>query len=113
MKVTVVLIFSLISLNILSEEYLCSIVLSEDVEMEIKTYERIGSVFRKTSLYGESVFQIRKETEEFIILNKTYNYPDIYTVFLDKKNKNIVEDYIVFEDHMTTTRTSGKCLIKN
>lgn len=113
MKVTVVLILFLLSLNIYSEEYVCSTSFSGEDEVEVKTYERIGSVFKKTSQYGESFFKITKETEEFIILNETYNYSDIFTVFLDKKNKIIVEDYIVFEKPESIARITGKCLIKN
>ena len=96
MKVTVFLIFSLISLNIFSEEYVCSVDLSQTgrTGTEIKTYKRMGGVFIKTHRFGEDIFQIVKETEEFIILNETYNYSSIYTVFLNKKNKKLVEDWL-------------------
>lgn len=106
----------LVSLNSFSEEYVCSLDLSQigrGDEMEIKTYERIGSVFKKTSESGVYILEITKETEEFIILNQTYNYPDIYITFISKKNKNTVEDYIIFEDPEKVTRLTGKCLIKN
>ena len=112
MKVTVILIFFLISLNIFSEEYVCSVSYSGSDFLEVKTYERYGSIFRKTHKYGESFFQITKETEEFIRLNETYEYPSIYLVFLDKKNNKIVEEFTQFEVPDSYTRITGKCLIK-
>tara|TARA_A100001011_G_C13775186_1_gene620861 strand:+ start:143 stop:493 length:351 start_codon:yes stop_codon:yes gene_type:complete len=116
MKVTVFLFLILVSLNSFSEEYVCSLDLSQigrEDEMEIKTYERIGGVFKKTSDFGVSILEITKETEEFIILNETHNYPHIYLTFINKKNKNTVEDYIIFEDPEIVPRMTGKCLIKN
>ena len=114
-KLFVTLFFLSLSTEIFSEEYLCSINLSQlgQTGQEIKTYKRMGGVFLKTSRFGEGIFQIAKETEEFIILNKTYNYSSIYTVFLNKNNKKLVEDYIVFSEPEDMLRVSGECLIKN
>ena len=112
-KVTVFFILILVSLNSFSEEYVCSVSYSGDDNLEIKTYERRGGVFKKTSEFGMENFQITNETEEFIILTQIQSFPAIFTVFLDKKNKNIVEDYVEFDDPDSLYRITGKCIIKN
>ncbi len=99
----------LFSLNIFSEEYLCTFPNQEG----LTTYERIGSEFKRTQYYVSDFYQITKETEEFIILNQTYDYPDIYTIILDKKNETIIEDYISFDDLKLLARIKGKCLIRH
>ena len=113
MKVTVFLISILISFNVLSEEYVCSVSYSKSDVLEVKTYQRNGSVFIKNDQFGESIFQITYETEEFIILNQTYEYPWIFITFLDKENKNIVEEFTMFDKTDSFSRITGKCLIKN
>lgn len=54
-----------------------------------------------------------RKTEEFIILNQTYEYPWIFITFLDKENKNIVEEFTQFDKTDSFSRITGKCLIKN
>lgn len=107
------LFFSLISLDTFSEEYVCSVSYPESEEIEVKTYERNGNIFQQTSQFGEKLFQITNETEEFLILNDTFDFPIIFIVFLDKKNENIVEEFINFGKTDSFSRITGKCLIKN
>ena len=113
-EIRVFFILILVSLNSFSEEYACSINLSQvgQTGMQIKTYKRIDGAFLKTDQFGESIFEIAKETEEFIILNQTYYYSSIYTVYLDKKNNELIEDYISFSTPDELIRVKGECLIK-
>lgn len=117
MKVIVFLIFSLVSLNIFSEEYVCSAELSaygEPGEVQTKVFQRKGNMFKHITKDEENYREILLETEEFIILVQTYTIPSVYMIYLDKKNGNFTEDFLFLDKEVhTTKRLVGKCLIRN
>ncbi len=116
MKVTVFFILILVSLNSFSEEYICSSELSQfgrEGEVEIITYERVGDSFKSTSENGVGYLQVSKETEEFILLTRTYSFPSIRIILLHKKKKEVIDEYLNFDEVKSSTPLVGKCLIKN
>ena len=63
-KVTAIFILILVSLNIFSEEYICSSELSQigrDGEVEIITYERSGDIFIQTSHLSVNTYKFWKK----------------------------------------------------
>ena len=99
----------------IAEKYICSAELSSHGrpgEVETKTYKREGKFFVKTNKNGEYDHSILKETNSFIILTKTYNYPDLFVTIIDKKKLNFIESYASIElEFNTKIPTSGKCFI--
>ena len=99
----------------IAEKYICSAELSSHGrpgEVETKTYKREGNFFVKTYKNGEGDHSILKETNSFIILTKTYNYPDLFITIIDKKKLNFIETYSSIEvNYNTKIPTSGKCFI--
>ena len=99
----------------IAEKYICSAELSSHGrpgEVETKTYKREGKFFVKTNKNGEYDHSILKETNSFIILTKTYNYPDLFVTIIDKKKLNFIESYSSIEiNYNTKIPTSGKCFI--
>ncbi len=114
-KVTAIFILILVSLNIFSEEYICSSELSQigrDGEVEIITYERSGDIFIQTSHLSVNYLQILEETEEFILLVRTFSYPSIRIIFLNKKKQEVVDEFLSFDNVTSSKPLVGKCLIK-
>ena len=99
----------------IAEKYICSAELSSHGrpgEVETKTYKREGKFFVKTNKNGTYDHSILKETNSFIILTKTYNYPDLFVTIIDKKKLNFIESYASIElEFNTEIPTSGKCFI--
>ena len=101
-----------------SEEYICSASLvdfDKPREVETKTYKRDGNLFLKTHQYGEDYFSILKENNEFIVLTKTYDYPDVFITIINKNKKTFYENYL---STLTPTLAKesakplvGKCII--
>ena len=77
MKVTVFLIFTLISLNIFSEEYFCS-----DGNNFLSVMEREGSKFLYKTKAVESTLEIVYEDSEYLFLIGNFNS---YRSFLNEK----------------------------
>ena len=113
------LLFNVFSISFIksaiAEKYICSAELSSHGrpgEVETKTYKRKGKFFVKTNKNGEYDHSILKETNSFIILTKTYNYPDLFVTIIDKKKLNFIESYASIElEFNTEIPTSGKCFI--
>ena len=89
------LLFNVFSISFIksaiAEKYICSAELSSHGrpgEVETKTYKREGNFFVKTSKNGQDDHSILKETNSFMILTKTYNYPDLFITIIDKKKIN-------------------------
>ena len=113
------LLFNVFSISFIksaiAERYICSAELSSHGrpgEVETKTYKREGNFFLKTYKNGEDDHSILKETNSFIILTKTYNYPDLFITIIDKKKLNFIESYASIElEYNTEIPTAGKCFI--
>ena len=109
----------LISSFLFSEEYVCSSSLEgfsdpENKKVVLSSYDRNGNIFIRTNQYGKSEFNILKETESFIILTKTYIYPDIFITIINKNTKTYSETYLVGETGLekVTNPTIGRCIVK-
>ena len=113
------LLFNVFSISfiksVIAEKYICSAELSSHGrpgEVETKTYKREGNFFIRTNKNGEYDHSILKETNNFIILTKTYNYPDLFLTIIDKKKLNFIESYASIElEYNTKIPTAGKCFI--
>ena len=113
------LLFNFFSISFIksaiAEKYICSAELSSHGrpgEVETKTYKREGNFFVRTNKNGQHDHSILKETNSFIILTKTYNYPDIFLTIIDKKKLNFIETYSSIElEFNTEIPTSGKCFV--
>ena len=113
------LLFNVFSISFIksaiAEKYICSAELSSHGrpgEVETKTYKREGNFFVKTNKNGQGDHSILKETNSFIILTKTYNYPDLFITIIDKKKLNFIESYASIElEFNTKIPTAGKCFI--
>ena len=101
--------------NVKSEEYICSAELSafgRPGEVEIGKYERIGNYFLATFESGKSKFSILNETSEFIVLAKTYSYPDVFITILDKQKGTLYERYLsITEGNKKSMPTIGTCIV--
>tara|TARA_X000000368_G_C22756020_1_gene590513 strand:+ start:287 stop:640 length:354 start_codon:yes stop_codon:yes gene_type:complete len=117
MKVTVFLISILISLNALSETYVCSQELSKfnrPGEVETIKYERKGYGFTDSIID----YQIFHESESHLILTKlfTFNSPSLYVFFINKETNewggsaNSMNEFKI-ED--PDPHTYGKCVVVN
>ena len=109
-------VFSILFIkSAIAEKYICSAELSSHGrpgEVETKTYKRAGNGFVKTNKYGQGDHSILKETSGFIILTRTYNYPDLFITIIDKKKLNFIESYASIElEYNTEIPTAGKCFI--
>ena len=113
------LLFNVFSISFIksaiAEIYICSAELSSfgrPGEVETKTYKRKGSFFVRNNKKGEYDHSILKETNSFIILTRTYDYPDLFITIIDKKKLNFIESYSSIEvNYNTKIPTSGKCFI--
>ena len=113
------LLFNVFSISFIksaiAEKYICSAELSSfgrPGEVETKTYKRKGSFFVRNNEEGEYDHSILKETNSFIILTRTYDYPDLFITIIDKKKLNFIESYSSIEvNYNTKIPTSGKCFI--
>jgi hypothetical protein len=113
------LLFNVFSISFIksaiAEKYICSAELSSHGrpgEVETKTYKREGNSFLRTNKNGQYDHSILKETNSFIILTKTYNYPDLFITIIDKKKLNFIEAYASIElEYNTEIPTSGKCFL--
>ena len=63
-------------------------------EYAVNSFERVGDTYMKRGNSVNKSFDIAQETEEFILLTKTYDYPGILVSILDKKNKTYQESYV-------------------
>ena len=113
-KATVFLIFSLVSFNLVSEEYLCSGIVGN--ETETKSYERKGDYFLYTTMGWK--FRTLHENETHIMLGYINYYkfdtPPETTLFLtiiDKKTLYFSERYMSSESD-TDSFLNGKCALK-
>ena len=79
----------LFSSQVFAEGYYCTAELSNynrPGETQSKIYKREGVHFKRiTSENKISKFEITKETDNFIILTRTYKYPDIFVKAKKKK----------------------------
>ena len=112
MRVTVFLIFSLISQDVLSEEYLCSGIVGD--ETETKSYERKGNHFLYTTTGWK--FRILHENEVHLMLGNIQYYEStsettLFLTIIDKKNLKFTERYISSGDN-TDNFLGGKCSLK-
>ena len=112
LRVTVFLIFSLISLDVLSEEYLCSGILGD--ETETKSYERKGNHFLYTTMGWK--FRILHENERHLMLGNIEHYEStiettLFLTIIDKKTLKFTERYISSGNN-TNSFLGGKCSLK-
>ena len=112
LRVTVFLIFSLISQDVLSEEYLCSGIVGD--ETETKSYERKGNHFLYTTQGWK--FRILHENERHLMLGWIEYYEsttntNLFLTIIDKKTLNFTERYISSENNMDSF-LGGKCSLK-
>ena len=102
-------------LKVNAEEYLCASDLgafNRSDEVEVKKYTRRGNSFEKTSQNGKSNFSILKETNKFIILTKTYQYPDVFVTIIDKNTNEFYENYLTISTGSQPAKPLfGKCII--
>ena len=109
------IIFSYEKVN--AENYFCSAELSNlgrEGQYEKKTYKRSGKTFNVNFAYRNIEFQILRETKEFIILTNSdgYSYPAVLVALIDKKNKEIYENYLSIKDReKPAIPTFGKCVL--
>lgn len=63
-------------------------------EYTTNSFERVGDTYMKKGNSVNKRYDIAQESEEFILLTKTYDYPGILISILDKKNKTYQESYV-------------------
>ena len=89
-QMLVFILFFFIALPCIAEEYICSLELSSldrAGEVEMKTLLRKSNYFIRTNHEGEqSIFNILHETQSFIMLTQTYEYPSLFFIIIDKNN---------------------------
>ena len=86
-----------ISINVYAETWSCIASLENfgmPEEYAVNSFERVGDTYMKRGNSVNKSFDIAQETEEFILLTKTYDYPGILVSILDKKNKTYQESYV-------------------
>ena len=105
--------FSISFIKVIAEKYLCSAELSSHSRPgEVRQTQEKRKIFCKNNKNGEYDHSILKETNSFIILTKTYNYPDLFITIIDKKKLNFIESYASIElEYNTEIPTSGKCFL--
>ena len=104
--------FLILSFNSFSQEkYICSLDLSPYGQsgFEVKTYERTGNYFKKTTDSGNVYyFNILEDNESFLTLvEATSNYPTVFVTFIDKKNNTFFE-YYLNPEHMDEKERSKR-----
>ena len=117
MKVTVFLIFTLISLNVFSEEYVCSFQLKNSIGMEF--VERNGNHFIIS--YGDEPgirMEILKETNNFLTLvnvDEIVSFDQsILLYILDKQSLTISSWFLqTIVKKEETRQTNGNCILRN
>ena len=121
MKVTVFFISILLSLNVLSETYICSQELSrfnQPGKIETMRFERNGNIFMG-GIEGGSSFQynIDLDSKSFLILTNLNDFiPSLAIVFIDKDTKEWGMSYLSMAEFMrfpTNPLSYGKCVVVN
>ena len=106
--------------QVFAEGYYCTAELSNynrPGETESKIYKREGVHFKRINSKNKiSKFEITKETDNFIILTRTYKYPDIFVTIINKENMEFVEKYVTVAceqfDGCKGSTLKGKCLLE-
>ena len=120
MKTTLLTIYLLlVTSQVFAESYYCTAelsILNRPGETESKVYKRDGSHFKRiSSINGIRKFEIIKETGNFIILTRTYEYPDIFVTIIHKENMEFAENYVSLDcedlDGCNSPILKGKCLL--
>jgi len=73
-------------------------------------FVRVGDTYMKQSKEINKNFDISQETNEFILLTQTYDYPGILVSILNKNDETYQENYISlnYSEHKTV---KGFCMI--
>ena len=117
MKVTVFLIFTLTSLNVFSEEYVCSFQLKNSIGMEF--VERNGNHFIISDGDEPGIrMEILKETNNFLTLvnvDEIVSFDQsILLYILDKQSLTISSWFLqTIVKKEETRQTNGNCILRN
>ena len=110
MKKLILVTFLISSLNIFSEEYICSIVW--DGQIQTSTYLREGNKFIYTHWVGaKEKMNIMKETNEVLYLYDEPSSESVLIVIINKKDKKFSANYVVLGVDETKGQ-EGNCLIR-
>ena len=94
MKKLILFTFLISSLNLVSEEYICSIVW--DGQIQTSTYLRDGDKFIYTHWAGaKEKMHIMEETDEVLYLNDYPNNEVVYIVIINKRDNKFSSNYVV------------------
>jgi len=113
--ILIVLLKICISYQVFAEEYLCGADISkfsDEGNLEIKSYTRLGNIFMRETQYGKSIFTISDETNAVLILTQSEPPETIFITIIDKKNKTFLEHFINISREKSIG-LSGECLVRN
>jgi len=97
LQLKISILVCLISMNLHAETWSCIASLENfgmPEEYAVNSFERVGDTYMMKGNSVNQSYDIAQESEDFILLTKTYDYPGILINILDKKNKTYQESYV-------------------
>ena len=124
-KISNILIFIFFNSLLFSEEYICTGSMgpykdTDNRKYSQMSYKRSGNKFIKEILRlskeveGEKRYvYVLKETDSFIILYQTYNFPCIWNTIINKDNGTFSETFICDDSVESLTPSTGTCIVRD